>query len=316
MLGPAQPPVVKDVRAIQPALAAEGDRWSSCALGRDLHLRCWGDGWGPLHVEPTTSPVASLPAELTVRQFSNVGFLCALLSDESMRCTKRFDMEEQLRFASSVHFGSDPAVGVATGLVTCVLRRSGAVKCFGDGVGSDFDVVGMDVDLKGHRALALAAGSRHACAIVEGERVVCWGDNGKGQLGQGNVLWSGNLPLGDGPVEVSLGHTARLAGITANDDHSCVWFADGRVKCWGGNDDGQLGLGDLLPRGDKPGQMGDQLPFVDLGQHAKVTAVDAGPSTTCALFFDHRVKCWGWGYTPANAEGRTPTGEQVSAMAL
>ncbi|HEY3254684.1 MAG TPA: hypothetical protein VGJ91_12075 [Polyangiaceae bacterium] len=316
MLDPASPPVVKPVVALQPALAVEGDQWSSCALGRDAHLHCWGDGWGPLLAEPSALPVASLPAELTVHQFSNRGFLCALLSDESMRCTKLFNMDERLGFASSVRFGSDPAVGVTTGLVTCVLRRSGAVKCFGDGTAANFDVVGKDVDLKGRRALALAAGSRHACAIVEGEHTLCWGDNGKGQLGQGNVNWAGNLPLGAGPVEVSLGTTARLAGITAGDEHTCVWFEDGRLKCWGGNDDSQLGLGDLLARGDKPGQMGDQLGFVDLGQGAKVVEADAGPSTTCALLSDQRVKCWGWGYTPASSDGKTPTGDRVAAIAF
>lgn len=315
MLGPGTPITAKTISGLAPALAVEGDQWSSCALGQGGHLHCWGDGWQPVK-EPSNQPIASLPAELTVRQFSNTGFLCALLSDDSMRCTKRFNMDEPLRFTSSLSFGSDPAIGVSTGLVTCVLRRSGKVKCFGDGTGSDFDVVGKDVDLKGRRALALATGSRHACAIVEGERVLCWGDNGSGQLGQGHRSWSGNLPLGDGPSEVSLGRVGRLAGITAGDEHSCAWFDDGRLKCWGGNEDGQLGLGDLQPKGTQPGQMGDQLGFVDLGQGAKVIAADAGPSTTCVLLADQRVKCWGWGYTPADPTGRTATGDGVASIAL
>jgi len=37
--------------------------------------------------------------------------------------------------------------------------------------------------------------------------------------------------------------------IVAGFDHTCARFDDGRVKCWGANPFGQLGLGDSTPRG-------------------------------------------------------------------
>jgi hypothetical protein len=40
---------------------------------------------------------------------------------------------------------------------------------------------------------------------------------------------------------------------------------DGSLKCWGGNQQGTLGLGDTRDRGTARGDMGDNLPAVDLG---------------------------------------------------
>jgi alpha-tubulin suppressor-like RCC1 family protein len=36
-------------------------------------------------------------------------------------------------------------------------------------------------------------------------------------------------------------------------DHTCVILDDGLVRCWGSNESGQLGAGDMLPRGNVGG---------------------------------------------------------------
>ena len=37
------------------------------------------------------------------------------------------------------------------------------------------------------------------------------------------------------------------------------------MKCWGSGDYGRLGLGSVGFIGDDPGEMGDNLPAIDLG---------------------------------------------------
>lgn len=65
---------------------------------------------------------------------------------------------------------------------------------------------------------------------------------------------------------------------------------------WGRNCNGQGGFGDIETYGDDPEDMGDNLPFVDLGAGRNATALTAGEAHTCALLDDGSVKCWGKGF--------------------
>jgi alpha-tubulin suppressor-like RCC1 family protein len=66
-------------------------------------------------------------------------------------------------------------------------------------------------------------------------------------------------------VDLGTGRTAKM--ISAGGEHTCALLDDDSVKCWGRNQYGQLGLGDTSNRGDGPGEMGDNLPVVDLGTY-------------------------------------------------
>ena len=46
-------------------------------------------------------------------------------------------------------------------------------------------------------------------------------------------------------------------------------------------------------RGDGAGEMGDNLPSVDLGSGRSAKSIAAGVDHTCALLYDGSVKCWG-----------------------
>ncbi len=142
---------------------------------------------------------------------------------------------------------------------------------------------------------SLALGGEHTCALFSNGVVKCWGH--AGTLGLGDSLSRGDQPdeMGRQLASVDLG-TGRVAtAISAGSNFTCALLDDGGVKCWGGNDDGQLGQGDDSPRGGARDQLGDHLPEIDLGTGRTAVAITAGGLHACALLDDSSVKCWGVG---------------------
>lgn len=144
---------------------------------------------------------------------------------------------------------------------------------------------------------SFAVGARHNCAIFGGGAVRCWGDNSAGQLGRPPSF----DPLATYSVDLGVGR--RASGVYAGQFHTCATLEDGALKCWGDNSFAQLGLGDLVNRGDGMLAMGDGLPVVDLGTGARAVALALGGAASCALLKDGRVKCWGDPYQGATGHG-------------
>lgn len=136
----------------------------------------------------------------------------------------------------------------------------------------------------------IAAGDRHSCALVYG-RLQCWGNNNRGQLGNGTTTAS-TVPT---PVATTLDSTVTAAA--AGEYHTCA-IVDGGLMCWGYNGDGQLG-------NDTPAGSTTPLPVSDLD--SGVTAVAAGSYRTCAVV-GGGLKCWG-----NNANGQLGTGDTYSS---
>ena len=152
----------------------------------------------------------------------------------------------------------------------------------------------------------VATGDEHACAILADGLVKCWGHNLVGQLGLGDTTTRGDQSgeMGTALPSVALGTGLTAVQIVAGAYHTCVLLSDGRVKCWGSNGYGQLGLGDTSRRGDGPGEMGDALPSTELGAGVVVDTLYAGGNSTCALTTTGRLKCWG-----ANESGQLGLGD-------
>ncbi|HMQ26635.1 MAG TPA: hypothetical protein PKA98_11660, partial [Acidimicrobiales bacterium] len=169
----------------------------------------------------------------------------------------------------------------------------------GDSIGDDPGEMGsalVPVNLgPGHAVTDLSVSSTHACAIREDHSLVCWGENNDAQLGSETSVPAGlSAPLPDDhpAVDLGTGRTAR-ALATGGYHHTCALLDDDTVKCWGDNQRGTLGTGDVLRRGDEPGEMGDGLLPAALGPGRTVRDIALGDFHACAVLDDATVKCWG-----------------------
>jgi alpha-tubulin suppressor-like RCC1 family protein len=133
------------------------------------------------------------------------------------------------------------------------------------------------------RFVSIAAGALHTCVLTSAGGVKCWGSNESGQLGDGTTITRTT------PVDVS-GLPNGVRAIAVGDSHTCGLTSSGGVKCWGSNDEGQLGDGSTINR---------STPVDVSGLTNGVKSIVAGAINTCALTASGGVKCWGWKNTYA-----------------
>ena len=280
--------------------------------------------------DPASGISGSTMLTVAIKITAGADHTCALLDNGSVKCwgsnfsgslglgdqNKRGDAPGEMGDnLPAVDLGAGrTAVAIDAGTnLTCALLDNGAVKCWGDngfgelGQGDAVDrgkipgEMGDNlpaIDLgTGRTAMAIAAGANHTCVLLDNGSVKCWGSNFSGELGQGDQTRRGddfgemgdNLPA----VDLGAGRTAVAIAVGDVNFHSCALLDNGMVKCWGDNGFGQLGQGDTITRGDTPGEMGDNLPAIDLGTGRTAVAIDAGGFHTCALLDNGMVKCWG-----------------------
>jgi alpha-tubulin suppressor-like RCC1 family protein len=270
----------------------------SCALERDATVRCWGaDGHGQLgaggtiwRARPSPLPVVEGATAVAARDRTT----CVARAGE-VACFGA-GAEGALGNGQTEDQSSPAVVRIPAGVVDVATGAAGGcartldrqVWCWGRGVG-----VTPALRSGITAADAIAAGRAHACALSRG-RVLCWGDNRDGQLGQ--PLQAGGADTRAEPATVPLG--AIIVEVAAGDDHTCARGEAGQIFCWGRGDEGQLG--------DGRGQGGATPVAVALPE--PVRALSGGAAHTCALLMSGQVWCWG-----RNRDGQLGAGARVIA---
>lgn len=270
----------------------------TCAVLAGGALRCWGMnelgqlGYGDTIPRGTAGGVLSV-SDIAVggpvaQVVAGLTHTCALLTDGKVRCWG-WNQYGQLGYGDQqtrgdkggtlsvgdVNLGAR-AVQIAAGLAhNCAVLETGNVRCWGynnygqlgygdvDHHGSTGGKLSVGDVTVGAKVLQIATPALHTCALLVGGKVRCWGNNDQGQLGYGDTLSRGGTGAKLEVPDVDVGAEAKLLAYGPLGDHTCVIVVGGTVRCWGTNGAGGLGYGDLVTRGDNPGEL--PTPDVDIG---------------------------------------------------
>jgi alpha-tubulin suppressor-like RCC1 family protein len=308
------------VQAMGLALGAE----HTCARFNNGRVRCWGYGADGRLGYGNTTNLGDRPGEMPPNNV-NVGadvidvvcgaaHTCALTAAGNVRCWGR-GREGELGYGNTSNLGDsappatagDVDVGGTVAQIsagsfhTCILLSTGRVRCWGHGAngqlgyGSTANVgdtqapaMAGDVPLAG-KAVEVAAGGDHTCALLKSGSVQCWGLGSLGQLGYGSNISLGAQANEMPPPFVPVGDVVKH--VSAGWAHTCAIVSSGSVRCWGYGADGRLGYGSTTNVGDGSAEM----PPADVLVGDTVQQVSAGGDHTCALLTAGSVRCWGRG---------------------
>jgi cysteine-rich repeat protein len=284
------------------AIAISAGLSNACAVLTEGSVRCWGDNvYGALglgNTDPVLIGTAGLETTASAVAASTES-ACALVSGDGVRCwgdnslgelglgnTATFPGSHMVPPSSYgnvvLNLGAVPTSITVGSAYACAGLRDGQAECWGAnnvgqlGLGHTVNIGDNEVPAFTGvvniptPVISIAASIQFTCALSGNARGLrCWGNNQKGQLGQGDTMRRGNtattipslipairFPAGLGPTAMALGTS-----------YTCAQLSDGSVRCWGANNRGQLGLG-LVPAmapdfiGGAPTETPDQLPPV------------------------------------------------------
>lgn len=125
-------------------------------------------------------------------------------------------------------------------------------------------------------ASEISAGAQHTCALLTDGGVRCWGDNARGQLGDGTTLPS--------PTPVAVVASDDATVVVAGYGNACDITSTGTARCWGANDQGQIA-----------GQSGNDSssPLAVGGIPGAIANIANGENHACSHTGGGAVYCWG-----------------------
>jgi alpha-tubulin suppressor-like RCC1 family protein len=327
--GPAQfetSPV--QVSGLSDAVAVAAGTSHTCALRANGTVSCWGaNGSGRLGDGTTTTrttPVAVLNPDGTtlsgvVAVTAGLTHTCAVRVDGTARCWGSNSNGRlgngntsisSSAFASAVTSLPDAVAITAGSDHTCAVRIGGGVRCWGANFSGQLGIGSTDngshatpLDIPGLVEITtVQAGGSHTCGLRSNGQVRCWGSNGFGQVGDGTTA----SPRTSAATVTGLG---GVIAIALGQNHSCARRADGDVRCWGRNDQGQLGdLGSALQQPEPVSVVSQRTCSPTAGcTFIPLSAADgiaAGQRHACSLQADESVRCWG-----GNDLGQLGTGD-------
>ena len=175
---------------------------------------------------------------------------------------------------------------------TCLVTAVGTVACWGNNQNNQLGVPNLSGDDTFRSSpvtvpnlfgvVAVAAGDKHTCAILNDGAVKCWGSAQFGQLGEGSLGGSFDLPR---PFTGSVIYGKKAIALASGGSHTCALIDDGSVKCWGYNGSGQLGDNSTTS---------SPYPIEVSGLNNAALAIELGANHSCVLKNNGGVSCFGY----------------------
>ncbi len=106
---------------------------------------------------------------------------------------------------------------------------------------------------------AITAGAHHSLALLGNGGVMAWGEDKYGELGDGSIVRSDEVP-------VAVSGLSGVAAVSAGGEHSLALLGNGGVMAWGEDKYGELGNGSAGEPSDIP------LAVTGLGEVAGISA--------------------------------------------
>ena len=307
----------------------------TCGVRADKSLACWGSD---LYGQITNKPDGTFTA-VSAYQDST----CALRTNGNIVCWGKW-----LTGTRDGRF-TDVAAGFGH---MCATRPDGTIFCVGNNSWGQLNIPDTltqpteptqtrpDATQPTPSGTTISAGNWHSCGVRGDGTVVCWGNNGNGQVdapsGSFTAISAGGAHScgvrGDGTV-VCWGYneygqvdapSGSFTTISAGLVHSCGVRGDGTVVCWGRNRYGQVdapsGSFTTIAAGSyhSCGIRGDGTAVcwghnrngaVD-APSGSFTTISVGDAHSCGVRGDGTAVCWGY-----NEYGQAPSGSFTAVSA-
>lgn len=303
-------PVSLPVKAVKVQAGTD----TSCAVGEDKNLYCWGSGlpstqsanqYQESYVPVKLNIAGDLVTDLQLTETSS----CAVITSSRIKCwgvNKRGEMgnghmaDTTRTTALNAASSFDKYTQVATGLfTTCALKANKTVTCWGNndwgqlGNGSHSTYSRPQYTLPISSIKKVVGHSSHFCALTTGGGVYCWGANSNGQIGNNLATTPTDKVLAPFliPANYTNGGTGLAAGvrdIAVGYNHSCAITALGGLTCWGNNSRGEVGHTDTANSFSYP----QNIASLSSG----IESVALGINNSCAVKNSGATKqvyCWG-----------------------
>ena len=269
----------------------------SCALTTNGRVWCWGNNtYGQLGNNSTTNsarPVAVAGLGRGVRAIDAGWFdTCAITARGAVKCwgNNSYGQLGNNTTTSSptpvqVHGLTRGAKAVSASYFhTCAITAKGAAKCWGNNSWGELGDNTANESAKpvgvyglNKRVKQISAGYTSTCAVTTKGAAKCWGSNLYGQLGDSSTTTTGK------PVNV-YGLGSDIKSVKAGGYHACALTTAGGVRCWGLNDEGQLGDNSTI----------SSLKPVVVATADKMRVITSGFEHTCAMTAQRAITCWGY----------------------